>query len=158
MADKEMIEVKKGELLDIFTNEKDKKSSDLLEMSDFFDVFIGKMEVDMGVETEWQVCYNIEIFIGEIAAAIKNGFDISKMGMLVADYSHFSQDVIDGLKKGIYHIGQSREVAGNLRPAILDENEHLVKFFTLKKAIDPASVLSDISNLSMQISMYRLKH
>lgn len=38
------------------------------------------------------------------------------MGMLVADYSHFSQDIIDGLKEGIYHVGQSREVAGNLRP------------------------------------------
>ena len=45
--------------------------------------------------------------------------------MLVVDYSHFSQDIIDGLKEDIYHAGQSREVAGNLRPAILDENEHL---------------------------------
>lgn len=56
--------------------------------------------------------------------------------MLVADYSHFSQDVIDRLKEGIYHVGQSREVDGNLRSAILDENEHIVKFFTLKETMD----------------------
>ena len=107
----------------------------------------------MGTDTAWEVYHNIEGFIGEIAAAIKRGFDISKMGMLVADYSHFSHEIINGLKKGIYHVGQSREVAGNLRPAILDDNEQLVKFFTLKKAVDPSSVLSDISTLSMQESL-----
>ncbi len=101
---------------------------------------------------------NIDGYIGEIAAALKGGFDISKMGMLIADYSHFSQDIIDGLKSGIYHIGQSKEVAGNLRPAILDSDEHLVKFFTLKKAANPASVLSDISTLSMQASLQNISN
>lgn len=152
----EIIESSKGELLNIFTEEEDKKGTDLLVMSDFFEVFIGKIETEMGTDTAWEVFHNIEGFIGEIAAAIKGGFDISKMGMLVADYSHFSQDIIDGLKEGIYHVGQSREVAGNLRPAILDENEHLVKFFTLKKAVNPASVLSNISILSMQASLQRI--
>lgn len=151
-----IVESGKGELLNIFTEEEDRKGTDLLAMSDFFEVFIGKIETEMGTDTAWEVFHNIEGFIGEIAAAIKGGFDISKMGMLVADYSHFSQDIIDGLKEGIYHVGQSKEVAGNLRPAILDENEHLVKFFTLKKAVNPSSVLSDISTLSMQASLQRI--
>lgn len=152
----EIIETGKAELLNIFVDEEDKKGTDLLAMSDFFEVFIGKIEVEMGSDTAWEVLHNIEGFVGEIAAAIKGGFDISKMGMLVADYSHFNQDIIDGLKEGIYHVGQSKEVAGNLRPAILDENEHLVKFFTLKKAANPSSVLSDISTLSMQASLQRI--
>lgn len=152
----ELIPSEKNELLNIFTEEEDKKGTDLLAMSDFFEVFIGKIETEMGTDTAWEVFHNIEGFIGEIAAAIKGGFDISKMGMLVADYSHFSQEIVDGLKEGIYHVGQSKEVAGNLRPAILDENEHLVKFFTLKKAVDPTRVLSDISTLSMQASLQRI--
>ena len=157
MADNnEIIDGGKGELLNIFTDEEDKKGTDLLAMTDFFEVFIGKIEVEMGHETAWEVFQNIEGFAGEIAAAIKGGFDISKMGMLVADYSHFSQEIIDGLKKGIYHVGQSKEVAGNMRPAILDDKEHLVKFFTLKRAIDPTSVLSDIATLSMQASLQRI--
>lgn len=157
MADNnEIIDGGKGELLNIFTDEEDKKGTDLLAMTDFFEVFIGKIEVEMGRETAWEVFQNIEGFAGEIAAAIKGGFDISKMGMLVADYSHFSQEIIDGLKKGIYHVGQSKEVAGNMRPAILDDKEHLVKFFTLKRAIDPTSVLSDIATLSMQASLQRI--
>ena len=152
----ELIPSEKNELLNIFTEEEDKKGTDLLAMSDFFEVFIGKIETEMGTDTAWEVFHNIEGFIGEIAAAIKGGFDISKMGMLVADYSHFSQEIVDGLKEGIYHVGQSKEVAGNLRPAILDDNEHLVKFFTLKKAVDPTRVLSDISTLSMQASLQRI--
>ena len=151
-----LIPSEKNVLLNIITGEEDKEGTDLLAMSDFFEVFIGKIESEMGTDTAWEVFHNIEGFVGEIAAAIKGGFDISKMGMLVADYSHFSQDIIDGLKEGIYHVGQSKEVAGNLRPAILDENEHLVKFFTLKKAVNPSSVLADISTLSMQASLQRI--
>lgn len=70
--------------------------------------------------------------------------------MLVADYSQFSQAIIDGLKEGIYHVGQSKEVAGNLRPAILDQNEHLVKFFTLKKQLIP-----HIYFLTFQLCQFR---
>jgi len=157
MPDKdELINIDKGELLDIFTEEKDQKGTDLLAMSDFFQVFVGKIEIDMDAGTAWEIIHNIGAYTGEIAAAVKSGFDISKTGVLVADYSHFSQEVIDGLKKGIYHIGQSKEIYGNLRPAILDDKEQLVKFFTLKKAADPVSVLSDISVLSMQASLQRL--
>ena len=151
-----IVELGKAELLNIFTEEEDKKGTDLLAMSDFFKVFIGKIEAEIGSRTAWKVFYNIEGIIGEIATAIKSGFDVSQMGMLVADYSHFSQDIIDGLKKGIYHVGQSREVAGNLCPAILDENEHIVKFFTLKKVVNPSSVFLDISTLSMQALLQRI--
>ena len=151
----EILKKNNGELLNIFT-EKDQSETDLLKMSDFFEVFIGNIELNMRTDSAWESIPNIQDYLGQIAAAIKSGFDISKMGMLVADSSHFSQEIIEGLKKGIYHVGQSREVAGNFRPAILDENENLVKFFTLKKAVNPSSVLLDISTLSMQASLYRL--
>ena len=146
----------KGELLNIFKDEEDKKGTDLLVMSDFFEIFINNIEVDMSKDTTWEVIYNIDGFVGQIAAAIKSGFDISNMGMLVADASHFSKEIVDGLKKGLYHIGQSREVAGNLRPAILDNKGNLVKFFTLKKAVNPSNILSDITALSMQASLQRI--
>ncbi len=152
----ETARVGRCELLDIFIEEEDKKGTDILAMSDFFDVLIGKIDTEMNSETEWESHLNIEGLFGQIAAAIKSGFDISKREMLVADYSHFSQEIIDGLKAGIYHVGESMEVAGNLRPAILDENEQLVKFFTLKKAHNPSAILSDISTLSMQTSLKRI--
>ena len=146
----------KDELLDIFVNEEDKKGMDILDMSNFFETIIGKVEMDMNEHTTWDTFYTIDAIIGEIAAALKNGFDISKIGTLIADYSHFSQDIIDGLKAGIYHIGQSKEVSGNYRPAILDENGNFIKFFTLKKAIDPSAILSNVSTLSMQTTLQKI--
>ncbi|MCD8116430.1 MAG: hypothetical protein LUE21_04835 [Oscillospiraceae bacterium] len=151
-----IIESKKSDLLDIFVTEADRKGTDILAMSDFLTVSIDKTIAEIEINTTWTVYHHVEGFIGEIAAAIKSGFDISKIGILVADRSHFSQEILDGLKSGIYHVGQSKEVAGNLRPAILDSNEQLVKFFTLKKAIDPTAVLSDISSLTMQSSLHRI--
>lgn len=62
-------------MLNIFTEEKDKKGTDRLAMSDLFEVFIGKIEVEMEAATAWEVFRNIEGFFGEIEAAIKGGFD-----------------------------------------------------------------------------------
>ncbi len=147
-------ETNNNELLNIFVNEEDRKGTDLLAMSDFFTIFVEKLEYSMQNDSNWiPVSSNIEAFIGRISAAIKSGLDVSQMGTLIADSSHFSRDIVDGLRKGIYHIGQSKEVAGNLRPAIIDDKGQLVKFFTLKKAIDPSAVLSNITTLSMQTAL-----
>ena len=74
----ELIPSEKNELLNIFTEEEDKKGTDLLAMSDFFEVFIGKIETEMGTDTAWEVFHNIEGFIGEIAAAIKSVLEGAK--------------------------------------------------------------------------------
>lgn len=149
----EIVGIGNNYLLDIFSSEDDKKGTDLLQMSNYFDVFMGKIADEIDTNRDWEIFEDSKNLLGQIAAAIKGGFDISHMGMLVADTSHFSKEIVDGLKKGIYHIGESKEVAGRLRPAVLDENEKLVKFVTLKKAINPMEVLSDISTLSMQASL-----
>ena len=140
----------RNELLSIFVSEEDKKGKDIFAMSNFFNIYIEKIRDGITLSEEWNNCLDFEGILGEIATAIKSGFDISNMGVLVADSSHFSQEIIDGLKKKIYSIGQSKEVAGNLRPVILDENGRIVKFFTLKKAGNPTSVLFDVSALCMQ--------
>ena len=144
------------DLLNIFPTEEDKRGNDLLAMSDFFEICIGKIENSIHGNPSWDIVLSVEGLVGEITAAVKSGFDLSNIGLLVADYSHFNQEIIDGLKTGIYHIGHSKEVAGNLRPAILDKNERLVKFFTLKKSKDPSLVLGDISTLSMQIYLQQI--
>ncbi len=149
----ELVICEKKELLDIFSSEADKKGTDLLKMSNYFDVFVSKIDTQLDINGIWEVIIDPGALLGRIATVKKSGFDISEVNTLFADTSHFSQEIIDGLKKGVYHIGQSNEVAGNLRPAVFDENEHLVKFVTLKKAINPSEVLSDMSNFSMQISL-----
>lgn len=145
----------KSELLNIFETEEDRRGSDLLAMSNFFDVLVTRVDKNVVNNGKWEDITNAGNLLGQVAAAIKGGFDISNINMLVADTSHFSKDIVEGLKNGLYHIGESKEVNGNLRPAILDKNERLVRFVTLRKAINPADILTDMSNMTMQMS---LKH
>lgn len=111
--DNELMNVQQSQLLDIFYSNEDKHGNDVLSMSDFFSVFTDRIENRVDSGTAWEIYDQVENLAGEIASAIKGGLDINKMGMLIADDSHFSQEIIDGLKKGIYHIGRSKEVAGN---------------------------------------------
>ena len=143
-------------LLNIFATEEDKNSTDLLEMSNFFELFIDDIGDNLHNFYQWDTVIDFGALLGRLAAAIKAGFDINDMGVMVADYSHFSKEIIDGLKKGIYHIGKSKEVAGNMRPAILDKDEHIVKWFTMKKAVNPKEMLSDVGSLSMQNSLRQI--
>lgn len=143
-------------LLDIFHTESDEMGVDILEMSDFFNIFVSNTIAKIGKDDFWVKYNDLTNLMGEISIAIQSGLDISNMGTLIADSSHFSKEIIEGLKSGIYHIGESKEVSGNYRPAILDENEHLVKFFTLKKANNPTKILSDISTISMQRSLRQI--
>lgn len=142
------------ELLNIFVTDEDKKGADLLAMSNFFDIFIGKVEKKVKNNTAWEVVEDASSFLGMIATAIKSVVDISNMGTLVADMSRLSKEIIEGLKNGTYHIGLAKD--GGYRPAILDKSGKIVKLINLKMAINPAEVLSDISSISMQASLQRI--
>ena len=157
MSDKNaIIPLEDKSLLNIFATEEDKNGTDLLEMSNFFDIFIDDIGENLHNYHQWENVIDFGALFGRLAAVMKAGFDINDMGVMVADYSHFSKDIIDGLKKGIYHIGESKEVAGNMRPAILDKDEHIVKWFTMKKAVNPKEMLSDVGSLSMQNSLRQI--
>ena len=157
MSDKNaIIPLEDKSLLNIFATEEDKNGTDLLEMSNFFDIFIDDIGENLHNYHQWENVIDFGALFGRLAAVMKAGFDINDMGVMVADYSHFSKAIIDGLKKGIYHIGESKEVAGNMRPAILDKDEHIVKWFTMKKAVNPKEMLFDVGSLSMQNSLRQI--
>lgn len=155
-SNNQLIPMDDNTLLDIYQTEEDKSGNDLLAMSDFFEICIDKARSKVEQNYEWDSIFDAKLLFGEIASAIKSGIDISNIGVLVADQSHFSKDIVEGLRSGTYHIGESKEVSGNLRPAIVDENNKLVKFFTLKRAFDPTAVLSDLTTISMQLSLQRI--
>lgn len=142
------------ELLNIFVTDEDKKGTDLLAMSNFFNIFIGKTEKKVKSSTVWEVVEDASRFLGMIVTAIKCGFDVSNMGTLVADMSRLSKEILEGLNNGTYHIGLAKD--GGYRPAILDKSGKIVKQINLKMAINPAEVLSDISSISMQASLKRI--
>ena len=44
MEETQVVTYSKNELLDIFANEEDKKGTDLLKMSNYFDIFVSKID------------------------------------------------------------------------------------------------------------------
>lgn len=106
----EMSELTKSGLLDIFVSEEDKTGNDILAMSDFFDVFIDMIKRDIEVNTLWEEIDNIGNVVGLVSNALKIGFDVSNANMLVADFSHFGEDIINGLKNGTYSIQESKKM------------------------------------------------
>lgn len=154
--------IKKNNIsLDIFKTEVDKCSSDPLEMSDIFGIILQSHDLSRTPRRMNSAPFNDTGFswinnAGIIASAIETGFDFSSAHKLVADGSHFSKDIRDGLKKGIYKIGESIEVSGNYRPAIVDQKGQLIKFFTLKRMTDLTATFSDISNFCMQAALQQI--
>ncbi len=145
------------ELLNIFQNDDNENKYDILSLPDYFNDFTNQLEKKIIKKTGRKFRgNNIEGIFGEISTAIKSGFDISQSHLLVANSANFSQDIVEGLQKGIYHIGESKEIAGDFRPVILDDKERIVKSFTLKKINNPTKILSDISTMSIQSSLSKM--
>ena len=105
----EMSELTKSGLLDIFVSEEDKTGNDILAMSDFFGV-LDRIKRDVEVNTLWEEIDNVGNVVGLVSNALKIGFDVSNANMLVADFSHFGEDIINGLKNGTYSIQESKNV------------------------------------------------
>ena len=40
-----------------------------------------------------------------------------------------------------------------MRPAILDKDEHIVKMFKMKKAVNPKEMLADVGSLSISYTI-----
>lgn len=157
MNDYSLIDNNKEKTLSaIFQTDEDKNGVDILRMSNFFDIFIDDIDNKLDSSYSWERITNISSLLGKISTALKIGFEVSDMGVLIADSSHFSKKIVDGLKSGLYHIGQSKEVSGHLRPGVFDGKERLVKSFTLKKYLNPKDVLGDMSSLSMQMSLHQI--
>ena len=90
-------------LSNIFITEQDKEGTDLLSMSNFFDIFAEQINDNLSTQYEWVEVDTISSYFGQILAALKGGFDISKMGILVADSSHFGKDIKPFLPEGLHY-------------------------------------------------------
>lgn len=151
----EMSELTKSGLLDIFVSEEDKTGNDILAMSDFFDV-IDRIKRDVEVNTLWEKIDNVGNVVGLVSNALKIGFDVSNANMLVADFSHFGEDIINGLKNGTYSIQESKKCVGNFCSNIVNAKGRIVRSITLRKAIDSTQIFSNVPMLCIQLSLQHI--
>ena len=76
--------------MNIFTFDDDRKSADILKVSNYFDVLVSKTEATMKENVTREMDIDFQGLLGRISMAIKSVFDVADMKMFVADTSHFT--------------------------------------------------------------------
>ena len=153
----EIIESGKQELR-IFVTDVDRYGIDVTEMSNFFEFYIQQLTCELSKNTVVNVVENIPIadigIINEVvrhAAVMMNG----EYGY-VPDFDSLPHGIKDKYDKGIYKIGESKQVDGNMRAVIMDENDVRVKDITLKQVKNNPDTMETIRNITNQAQMRQI--
>lgn len=153
----EIVESGKQELK-IFVTDVDKYGIDVTKMSNFFDLYIQQLTYELGTNTAVNVIENISIadlsIINEVihhAVVMMNG----KYGY-VPDFDSLPFEIKEKYDKGIYKLGESRQVDGNMRAVILDENDVRVKDITLKRVKINPGTMETIRSIANQAQMKQI--
>ena len=132
----EIIETEKRPLV-IFKTDADKYGRDITVMSDFFDGYVQQMALSIREQSNLEVLQDIPVANFGINDVIHQASVILKGNVtLLPDFDNLPADIKSKLEKGIYTVGESKQVDGNLRAVILDEEGVRIKDITLKKVIN----------------------
>lgn len=144
--------------LRIFITDVDKYGTDVTKMSNFFDFYIKQLTRELSTNTAVNVIKNIPIadlgIINEVVhhvAVVMNG----KYGY-VPDFDSLPHDIKIKLDQDIYKIGESRQVDGNMRAVIMDENNVRVKDITLKRVKINPDTMETFRNIAYQAQMRQI--
>lgn len=155
MTENEIEEIKP---INIFVTHEDRVGDDITKMSDFFEVYISSMMTELksqpGIEMNNRLkIVNDTSILQNISSEIKNIFQKENV-TLIPDLDKLPWDVREKLKTGEYCIGKSRQVDGNLRAVIVNENNVRVKDITLKRIsnnnINTQMITSIINQMQIQ--------
>ncbi len=147
----EIVEAKTTDLLDIFTTEESQHSNDLLALNGLFDICMSRLYDDADQKSDY-IETDASPVIVNLLNFFKGGIDYTNGNLLVADFDHMDSEILRKVKQGIYKIGESKQIDGNMRAVIVDDKNKIVKQITLKQYKDPSAVLGNMQNIAV-ISM-----
>ena len=144
--------------LEIFTTEADITGRDITQMSNFFDGYIEQMSLALREESAIEVLSEIPISdLSIINEVVQKARILLKDNVtLVPDFDNLPLDVKKKLKRGLYTIGESKQVDGNMRAVIVDENRTRIKDITLKKVVSSPENLETARKIGDQIQMKQI--
>ena len=144
--------------LSIFKTNADKYGSDITAMSDFFDGYVQQMSLKIKEENNLEHISKLPISdIGIINDVIHQAHIITKGNItFLPDFDNLPTDIKTKLKKGIYKVGDSKQVDGNLRAVILDESDVRIKDVTLKKVLNNPGNIETVRNIGNQMQMRQI--
>lgn len=142
----------------LVTNE-DMYGTDITKMSNFFDLYIQDLAHDVTTMPGMNIMHNMPVADLEILNEVIQQVDVILHGGVeyIPDFDSLPKDIREKIRKGIYKIGESKQVDGNLRAVIVDENKVRVKDITLKevaKSIDTLDATRNIVNLLQMRQIY----
>ena len=145
--------------LHILVTEADTNGYEISKMSDFMGLYAQQLTRTLAKSSFVETISNIPIadisIINDVvqqAAVVVKG-DIT----LVPDFDSLPVGIKEKLQQGIYSIGDSKQVDGNLRAVILDENKVRVKDITLKKVSNNPGTLETTRSIANQMQMKQIQ-
>lgn len=154
----ELVDAEPKKPLVIFKTEEDRYGRDITAMSDFFDGYVQQMSLALREQSNLEIVSEIPIADLGIINDVVHQADIIMKGKitLLPDFDNLPTDVKTKLKKGIYKLGNSKQVDGNLRAVILDENDVRIKDVTLKKVLNNPGNIETARSISNQLQMRQI--
>lgn len=144
--------------LEIFKTEADITGRDITQMSNFFDGYIEQMSLALREQSGFELLSEIPMADLSVVNEVVQKARVLLKGnvTLVPDFDNLPLDVKKKLKQGLYSIGDSKQVDGNMRAVILDENGIRVKDITLKKVISSPDNLETARTIGNQMQMKQI--
>ena len=144
--------------LAILITEEDKTGRDIAKMSNFFDGYIQTLSTQIKTNSSFEAIHAIPTIDVGIINEVLNHAEMLMRGNYgyIPDFDSLPAEVRSNLKKGLYTIGESRQVEGNLRAVILDENGVRVKDITLKKVLNNPGTVDTVRNMANQVQLRQI--
>lgn len=158
MRDAELIETTPQRSLIIFQTEADRYGRDITAMSNFFDGYVQQMSLALREQSGLEAVLDLPVANLSIIGDVVRQADIIMQGnvTLLPDFENLPVEIKTKLKKGIYTIGDSRQVDGNLRAVVLDENGVRIKDITLKKVLNNPGNVEAARSIGNQMQMRQI--
>lgn len=154
----EIVDVESRKSLAIFKTDEDKYGRDIALMSDFFDGYVQQMSLAIREQADLEVLTELPMAdLGIISDVVHQAEVVMQGNMtLLPDFDNLPPDIKTKLKKGIYTVGESKQVDGNLRAVILDEEGVRVKDITLKKVLNNPGNIETVRSIGNQMQMRQI--
>lgn len=144
--------------LSILVTDKDKYDNDITSMSDFFGLYIEQLSTELCTKASTEFIEDIPIADLQIINEFVHGAEVvfkGKYGYL-PDFDSLPNDIKSKIKKGTYTLGESKQVEGNVRAVVLDEEGVRVKDVTLKKVLNTPDTMEMSRSIASQVQMRQI--
>jgi len=142
----------------LFKTDIDRYGRDITAMSEFFDEYVQQMSLTLREQSTLENVSELPVANLGIINDVIHQADVIMRGniTLLPDFENLPLDIKSKLKKGLYKVGESKQVDGNLRAVILDENDVRIKDITLKKVINDSGNIETVRSIGNQLQMRQI--